>query len=94
MAAKVEVKAKAAEVVKKTYKVRFRVQGGTATIFRDRMPYIEDKTDEAVKWLGANGYKESEIEIIGDKPAIWDTVYPQPVKEAPMAAPVTDSVSV
>jgi hypothetical protein len=70
-----------AKVEVKVYKVRLRVHGATATICRDRLPFIEDKTDEAVKWLAAHGYKEGEIEIIGEKPAVWDTVYPQPVKE-------------
>ena len=78
--AKVETKAKI-EPEKKSYKVRLRVHGATATICRDCLPFIDDKTDEAVTWLAAQGYKEAEIEIIGEKPASWDTVYPQPVKE-------------
>ena len=65
--------------VKSPYKVRLRIYGDKATICRDRLPFIEDKTDEAVKWLAAHDYKESEIEIIGEKPAIWGTVYPSPV---------------
>jgi hypothetical protein len=69
------------ETEKKSFKVRLRVYGDKATICRDRLPFIEDKTDEAVKWLAAHGYKESEIEIIGDKPAIWDTVFSPPVTE-------------
>jgi hypothetical protein len=83
--AKVETKTKGEE--KKVYKVRLRIFGTKAVIFRDLMPSIEDKTEEAVKWLAAHDYKESDIEIIGEKPAIWDTVYPQPVKE-PEANPV------
>jgi len=70
-----EPKAKKVEEEKRAYKVRLRVQGENSTIFRDRMPFIDDKTNEAVKWLAANGYKESEIEIIGEKPAVWDTVF-------------------
>ena len=79
-----------AKVEAKVYKVRLRVHGATATICRDRLPFIDDKTDEAVTWLAAQGYKEAEIEIIGEKPAIWETIYPQPVKEpeAVTVAPV------
>ena len=65
------------ETEKKTYKVRFKIFGTKATIYRDCMPYIEDRTDDAVKWLADHGYKESDIEIVGKKPAIWDTFYPQ-----------------
>jgi hypothetical protein len=58
-------------------KIRLRVYEEKSTIYRnDGMPSIDDKTDEAVKWLAAKGYKESDIEIIGEKPAIWATVYP------------------
>ena len=90
--AKVETKAKV-EPEKKAYKVRLRVYGANATICRDRLPFIEDKTDEVVKWLAAHDYKEEEIEIIGEKPAIWDTVFPQPVKE-PMATPIVGDPTV
>lgn len=38
-------------------------------------PTITDKTSHAVEWLKAHGYKVTDIELIGEKPANWDTVW-------------------
>ena len=61
-----------------TSKARLRVHSQTlATILRnDGLPAITDRTEEAVKWLAAQGFKPAEIEILGDKPATWDMVFP------------------
>jgi hypothetical protein len=74
---------------KPTFKVRLRVDDrGHSTIIRNEgLPFIEDKTDKAVIWLAANGFKENEIEIIGKKPACWDAVFSPPVVEATVEAP-------
>ena len=38
-------------------------------------PTITDKTEKAVVWLKANGYKVTDVELIGEKPVNWDTVW-------------------
>ena len=48
---------------------------GTSTIFRPNLPFIVDKTEASVTWLKQNGFKESEIEIVGEKLANWDAVF-------------------
>jgi len=68
-------------VVKAASKIRLRVYGEKAVIYRnDGYPSIEDRTTESVLWLERNGYKPEEIEIIGEKPSNWDAVFnPTPV---------------
>jgi len=62
------------------FKVQIRVSSdGTSTVIRKELPFIVDKTDKSVAWLVAQGFKESEIEIIGEKPANWDALF-NPVK--------------
>jgi hypothetical protein len=88
--------AKAETVAKPTFKVRLRINpADTATIFRgEGLPFIDDKTDSAVKWLADKGYKPEEVEILGEKPAIWSTVYPEPVAEStPIVEPVVEPAS-
>jgi hypothetical protein len=72
--------------------IRFRENaGGTSTIHRnDGLPSIDDKTENSIKWVQAQGYKPTDIEFIGQKPATWDAIM-DPPKAAeivdPMAAP-------
>jgi hypothetical protein len=75
------------EVEKKTSKVRVRFYtDGKATIYRnDGLPTIDDKSPDAVAWLGTQGFKPSEIEVTGDKPECWNVVFPEPAPE-PVAA--------
>jgi len=75
------VKKEEKKVVKvvKTTTVTLRTGWGyadTARIERDGdWPTITDKTEKAVAWLKAKGYKVSDIELIGEKPVNWDTVW-------------------
>lgn len=58
------------------FKVQIRVStDGTSTVIRRDLPFIIDKTDKSVAWLVAHGFKESDIEIIGEKPANWDAIF-------------------
>jgi hypothetical protein len=60
----------------KKYKVKLEIKKGYSTITRGNgLPLIDDQTDKAVKWLAKKEYKPEEIEIIGEKPSIWDTVF-------------------
>jgi hypothetical protein len=71
--------------------------GGSSIIYRgDNLPFICDKTDNAVKWLHDNGYKEEEIEIVGEKPEVWDSIFSpsQPViAPEPAAEPVETPIA-
>lgn len=87
------------KVVKKVYKIRLRVYpDGTSMIMRNELPSLIDKTENSINWLGANGFKPDEIELLGEKPPIWDTVYPStapaPVIEQPAVEPEVAPVSV
>jgi hypothetical protein len=65
-----------------TFKISLQIySGGSSMIFdrKDGLPFIIDKTDNAVRWLIANGYKEKDIKIIGEKPAIWDELFSPPI---------------
>jgi hypothetical protein len=66
---------------KKIYKISLDIRsGGSSIIYRhDGFPFICDTTDNSVKWLHDKGYKEADIEIIGEKPAIWDSIFSPPV---------------
>jgi len=70
---------KPVEIPVKTTKVKIKFQDLSATIIRDNLPTILDASENAVKWLAKN-YKPEEIEIVGNKPAYWDTYFP-PSKE-------------
>jgi len=85
-----EKKAEEKKAEKAKFKVRLRINsGGSSTIFRgEGLPYIDDKTEKAVQWLFDKGYKAEEIEIIGEKPGIWDTVYPSAKAAEPVQADV------
>jgi hypothetical protein len=74
-------------VVKKTTKVTLETRTwGSAMIYRENLPTISDRTERAVEWLKAQGYKPVEIELIGEKPANWDAVFDEnPV--APVVVP-------
>lgn len=75
-------------VVKKTTKVTLETRTwGSSTIHRGGgLPMISDRTEAAVEWLKAQGYKPAEIELIGEKPANWDAVFDEnPV--APVVVP-------
>jgi len=77
---------KAETVEKKTTKVSLYVGTyGSSTIVReDRMPQIMDKTEKTVEWLKAKGYEVKDIELIGDKPANWNSVFEiEPSTESP-----------
>ena len=41
-----------------------------------------------MRWLHAKGYKEADIEIIGEKPAIWDAIFSPPVVAQEPVAPI------
>lgn len=59
------------------FKVKLKVHSQeSSTIIRKDLPTITDRTINAVKWLSDKGFKASEIEIIGEKPATWDEVFP------------------
>jgi hypothetical protein len=86
------------EAPKPTFKISFHtVSGGSSIIYRkDGLPFIIDRTDNAVKWLIDNGYKEKDIEIIGEKPVIWDDLFspPKPIEPEPtLVEQVTEVLS-
>lgn len=59
--------------------VTFQVKGGSSIIYRnDGSPFIVEETGRAVKWLVDKGYKEKDIEIVGEKPAVWDAAFSPP----------------
>ena len=64
---------------KKVYKIRiqFYSEGG-AMITRKDLPALIDTTENSVKWLAEQGFKPDDIEVIGEKPASWNDVYPAP----------------
>jgi len=65
------------ETVKKTTtKVRIEFLNEKATIYREGLPFISDKIEKSVKWLNENGYKSEEIEVVGNKPECWNTIFP------------------
>jgi len=82
-----EKKAEEKKAEKSKFKVRLRINSdGSSTIFRgEGLPYIDDKTEKAVQWLSDKGYKAEEVEIIGEKPKIWETVYPSIKAAEPVA---------
>lgn len=74
---------------KKVYKISLHVKSrGSSIIYRgDNLPFICDKTDNAVKWLVDKGYKEEDIELVGEKPSIWDSIFSPPPPPQPVIAP-------
>ena len=89
---KTEEKREKAE--KKVYKISLDVRSGSSVIYRhDGMPFICDTTDNSVKWLHDKGYKEAGIEIIGEKPAIWDSIFSPPVVASVVAQETVAPVS-
>lgn len=64
------------KVETKKFNVRIKINGNSSCIFRTGMPFIEDETNNSICWLKANGYKPEEIEIIGEKPECWNSVFP------------------
>ena len=75
MDAKKEVKkdAKKSEektIVKKKGNISFRsYPDGTSMITRNDLPSLIDTTEKSVQWVMDHGFKETEIEFIGEKPA-------------------------
>lgn len=66
------------DVVSSKFKVQLRVHSQeTSTIVRlvEDLPMITDKTDKAVLWLVAKGFKADEIEVIGEKPKNWNEAF-------------------
>jgi hypothetical protein len=63
---------------KKTFKVSIEIKGESSTIIRENLPFICDKTDKSLEWLASKGYKEEEIEVIGNKPSNWTEFFKQP----------------
>jgi hypothetical protein len=81
------------DVVKPVAKIRLVCDGSsTVTIHRLGLPYIVDKELEAVQWIKANVAKPEEVEIVGERPASWDIVFPVQKPEDAMAEPVTPEV--
>jgi hypothetical protein len=78
---------KAEKVEKPTSKIRLRIYTPEHSVIirNDRLPFIEDKTENAVKRLFDNGYKTEEIEIIGEKPLCWDKIFLPIVVEPTLA---------
>ena len=73
------------KVAAPVYKVTLVVHGERSTIHRGGgLPMLIDRTEKSVEWLAAHEYKPEEINIEGDKPACWATVYPEPVVETPV----------
>ena len=78
-------------------KARLRVHSQTSsTILRnDGLPSITDNTEKAVQWLAAQGFKSTDIEIIGEKPANWDAIFNPPVASTGdpiVSQPISDAV--
>ena len=63
-------------VVKSKFKVCLCTDSSSAKIYRPNMPYIIDNKEAAVRWLAEKGFKAEEIEVVGEKPVNWDTVFP------------------
>ena len=63
--------------VKKTTTVTLQVGAAGMSIIErgNGLPFISDRTEKTVEWLKAKGYKVSDIELIGEKPSNWDTVW-------------------
>jgi hypothetical protein len=82
MDAKKEVKKDAKKpdektIVQKKYKISFQsYPDGTSMITRKDLPSLIDKTEKSVQWVMDHGFKETEIEFIGEKPA---SLFPVPV---------------
>jgi len=91
-------KAKDVVAVKKTTTVSLHVGiHGSSTIVRSEgLPMIGDRTDKAVEWLAAQGFKPNDIELVGEKPANWDAVFeiaPPVENDVPVVKPVTEITS-
>ena len=54
-------------------------------------PTIVDRSEHAVEWLKAHGYKVTDIEIVGQKPANFDTVF-EIAPPASVEAPLVEKV--
>jgi hypothetical protein len=68
-------KAPKVEAVSKKFKVTLQVKNGYSTIVREGLPRIDDNTEQAVEWLAKKEYKLEDIELIGEKPSNWDSVF-------------------
>jgi hypothetical protein len=55
--------------------VSLHTKGESSIIYREGLPFIMDKTENAVKWLAEKGYKEKDIELVGEKPTSWDSTF-------------------
>jgi hypothetical protein len=73
-------------IVQKKYTIVFQsYPDGTSMITRKDMPSLIDKTEKSVRWVMDHGFKETEVEIIGEKPA---SLFSASASE-PMPEPVT-----
>jgi hypothetical protein len=57
------------------YKAVIKIQGNLSTIYRPGLPFIHDKVDSAIHWLKKEGYKSEEINVIGEKPSLWNEIF-------------------
>jgi len=69
--------AKTETIQKPISKVRIRIHtDGKSTIYRNEgLPSIDDKTDNAIQWLFDKGFKSEEVEIFGQKPENWNSIF-------------------
>ena len=67
--------------------VSIHIKGASSIIYRVGLPFIMDKTENAVKWLADKGYKEKDIELVGEKPASWDSFF------SPVAQDITQAIA-
>jgi hypothetical protein len=85
------VATKKVEEVKKEYKIRVRFDGSrTATIYYPGMPFVIDIVDNVLNKISS--YKEDDIEVIGEKPANWETWFPAPIQETPVVEIVSEVI--
>jgi len=63
--------------VKKTTTVTLQVGAAGMSIIErgNGLPFISDRTEKTVEWFKAKGYKVTDVELIGEKPSNWDTVW-------------------
>jgi len=80
-----EKKAEKVKEEKAKFKISIRIHGdGTSTVYQGNgFPHIIDKTEKSIQWLANKGFKAEEIEILGDKPEVWESIYPSPKAAEP-----------
>ena len=65
------------EIKKNVKKISFHVKSDSSIIYRNNteLPFLIDKTENSIKWLVENGFKQEDIEIVGEKPPMWDAIF-------------------